>query len=267
MLAYAAIPQDQHVDAFDRWLGIGENTTDTEALDERLRNMYAETSLGDNGVRLGWMNQSVSAFEASDDPFIRLAVALYDSDMQLEDQKKDLSGRYQEARSQYMRSLLAFQKSRGKAVYPDANGTLRISYGVVAGSDPRDGMTYLPFTSLEGIVEKNTGTEPFNAPPALLESIGEQRYGAYADEKLGSVPVNFLSTLDTTGGNSGSPTLNARAELVGLLFDGTFESIISDWDFLPGKTRSIQVDIRYVLWSMEQLGGAERLLKEMGVKD
>ncbi|MEJ2258462.1 MAG: S46 family peptidase, partial [Woeseiaceae bacterium] len=74
-----------------------------------------------------------------------------------------------------------------------------------------------------------------------------------------------LSTVDSTGGNSGSPTINGRAELVGLLFDGTYESIISDWDFLPDKTRSIHVDVRYMLWVMEQLGGAERLLEEMGV--
>jgi hypothetical protein len=101
-------------------------------------------------------------------------------------------------------------------------------------------------------------------PPGLLEAIGEKQYGSYMDEQLGSVPVNFLSTLDSTGGNSGSPTLNGRAELVGLLFDGTYESIISDWDFLQDKTRSIQVDIRYILWTMEQIGGAEHLLKEMG---
>jgi len=265
VLAYAAIPEDQHVDAFDRWFGINGNAVDTEVLDTQLEAMYAGTSLGDTQVRLSWMGKTPEEFANSDDPFIRMAVALYDSDMQIEEQDKDLSGRYQEARPRFMRSLLEFQQARGRVVYPDANSTLRISYGEVTGSQPRDGMAYLPFTSLEGIVEKNTGTEPFDTPPGLLKSIGEKQYGAYIDEQLGSVPVNFLSTLDTTGGNSGSPTLNGRAELVGLLFDGTYESIISDWDFLQDKTRSIQVDIRYILWTMEQLGGAEHLLKEMGV--
>ena len=265
VLAYAAIPEDQHVDAFDRWFGINGNAVDTEVLDTQLEAMYAGTSLGDTQVRLSWMGKTPEEFANSDDPFIRMAVALYDSDMQIEEQDKDLSGRYQEARPRFMRSLLEFQQAHGRVVYPDANSTLRISYGEVTGSQPRDGMAYLPFTSLEGIVEKNTGTEPFDTPPGLLKSIGEKQYGAYIDEQLGSVPVNFLSTLDTTGGNSGSPTLNGRAELVGLLFDGTYESIISDWDFLQDKTRSIQVDIRYILWTMEQLGGAEHLLKEMGV--
>jgi hypothetical protein len=166
-----------------------------------------------------------------------------------------------------MEALLAFEKSRERLVYPDANSTLRITYGMVTGSRPRDGMVYVPFTTLEGIVEKDTGTEPFNMPPGLLKAIGEQQHGAYADERIGSVPVNFLSTLDSTGGNSGSATLNGRAELVGLLFDGTYESIISDWDFLVDKTRSIHVDIRYILWVMEQLGGAEHLMKEMGLRD
>jgi hypothetical protein len=265
VLAYAAIPEDQHVDAFDQWFGINGNVVDTKALDTQLEKMYAGTSLGDTQVRLDWIGKTPEEFETSDDPFIRMAVAIFDDDMQIEEQDKDLSGRYQEARPLFMQSLLTFQQSRGQVVYPDANSTLRVSYGVVTGSQPRDGMVYVPFTTLEGIVEKNTGSEPFDMPPELLKSIGEKQYGAYVDEQLGSVPVNFLSTLDSTGGNSGSPTLNGRAELVGLLFDGTYESIISDWDFLQDKTRSIQVDIRYVLWTMEQLGGAEHLLKEMGV--
>jgi hypothetical protein len=265
VLAYAAIPADQHVDAFDQWFGINGNTVDSKALDTQLDDMYAGTTLGDTQVRLDWIGKTPEEFHNSDDPFIRMAVAIFDDDMQIEEQDKDLSGRYQEARPLFMQSLLTFQQSRGQVVYPDANSTLRVSYGVVTGSQPRDGMVYVPFTTLEGIVEKNTGSEPFDMPPELLKSIGEKQYGAYVDEQLGSVPVNFLSTLDSTGGNSGSPTLNGRAELVGLLFDGTYESIISDWDFLQDKTRSIQVDIRYVLWTMEQLGGAEHLLKEMGV--
>ena len=185
----------------------------------------------------------------------------------LEEEEKDLAGRYQDARPRYMEALLAFEKSRERLVYPDANSTLRITYGQVTGSRPRDGMVYVPFTTLEGIVEKDTGTDPFNMPPGLLQAIGEQQYGTHADEGLGSVPVNFLSTLDATGGNSGSATLNGRAELVGLLFDGTYESIISDWDFLVDKTRSIHVDIRYILWVMEQIGGAEHLMKEMGLSE
>ncbi len=267
VLAYASIPPAQHVMAFDQWLGIEGNQVDGAELDARLDAMYAATSLGDTQARLDGIGKTPAELEASDDPFMRMAVALYEANLRLEEEDKDLTGRYQEARPRYMEALLAFEKSRGRLVYPDANSTLRVTYGRVTGSRPRDGMVYVPFTTLEGIVEKDTGLEPFNMPPGLLEDIREQNYGAYADERVGSVPVNFLSTLDSTGGNSGSATLNGRAELVGLLFDGTYESIISDWDFLVDKTRSIHVDIRYVLWVMEQLGGAEHLMNEMGLRE
>jgi hypothetical protein len=266
ILAYAANPPEQHIRAFDEWLGIGARQVDGAALDARLDEMYSATSLGDTQARLEGIGKTPAELEASDDPFMRMAVALFDADLRFEEEDKDLTGRYQEARPRYMEALLAFEKSRERLVYPDANSTLRITYGQVTGSRPRDGMVYVPFTTLEGIVEKDTGTEPFNMPPGLLETIREQQYGAYADERIGSVPVNFLSTLDSTGGNSGSATLNGRAELVGLLFDGTYESIISDWDFLADKTRSIHVDIRYILWVMEQIGGAEHLMSEMGLR-
>ncbi|MCZ6649781.1 MAG: S46 family peptidase, partial [Acidobacteria bacterium] len=164
-----------------------------------------------------------------------------------------------------MEALIAYLGSQGKAVYPDANSTLRVTFGTVKGSTPQDGLRYTPFTTLEGVVAKDTSESPFDTPARLLAAMRDPAQRRFADPRLGSVPVNFLSTLDSTGGNSGSPTLNGRGELVGLLFDGTYESIISDWDFLPKKTRSIHVDIRYVLWVMDQLGGANHLLAEMGV--
>jgi hypothetical protein len=267
ILAYAGIPPDQHVKAFDKWFGIEAGQVDGAALDARLNEMYAATGLGDTQARLDGIGKTPAELEASDDPFMRMAVALFDADLRLEEEDKDLTGRYQEARPRYMEALLAFEKSRERLVYPDANSTLRITYGKVTGSRPRDGMIYVPFTTLEGIVEKDTGKEPFDMPPGLLGAIRDKQYGTHADENVGSVPVNFLSTLDSTGGNSGSATLNGRAELVGLLFDGTYESIISDWDFLVDKTRSIHVDIRYMLWVMEQIGGADHLISEMGLGD
>lgn len=263
---YAVMPAAQHVKAYDEWLGIEGNKVDSAALDARFDEMYLNTTLGDTQSRLDSIGKTPAELEASDDPFMRMAVALYGSDLRLEEEEKDLVGRYQAARPNYMEALLAFEKSRDRLIYPDANSTLRITYGRVTGSQPRDGMVYLPFTTLEGIVEKDTGIEPFNMPAGMLDSIRQQQYGAHADKQLGSVPVNFLSTLDATGGNSGSATLNGRAELVGLLFDGTYESIISDWDFLVDKTRSIHLDIRYILWVMDRIGGAEHLMKEMDLQ-
>jgi hypothetical protein len=131
------------------------------------------------------------------------------------------------------------------------------------GGSPKDGLIYAPFTTLEGILEKNTGEAPFNAPEHQLELIRESIHGRWEKESLDSVPVNFLSDLDVTGGNSGSATMNARGELVGLLFDGTIESVNSDWDFDPRTTRSIHVDSRYMLWVMDKVDGADHLIEEM----
>jgi len=211
------------------------------------------------------MDRTPEEFRASGDPFLRLAVALSESDLDRERESKTIEGDLLRLRPRYMEALIAFEGSRGAPVYPDANGTIRMTYGTVRGYSPRDGVYYRPFTRVEGIVEKNTGVEPFDAPPALLEAVRARRYGAYRLDALDSVPVNFLSDVDTTGGNSGSPTLDGRGELVGLLFDGTHESIDSDWEFETELNRSIHVDVRYLLWVMREIDHADGPLREMGV--
>jgi hypothetical protein len=165
----------------------------------------------------------------------------------------------------YMEALLA---KSGGLVAPDANGTLRVTYGQVKGVDARDGLYYKPQTTLRGILEKNTGEGDFDAPKAQLDAIRALHAGKispFVDASLGDVPVNFLSTVDTTGGNSGSPTLNAKGELVGLLFDGTYESVASNFVFDLATTRSIHVDAQYMLWNMAEVDGAVNLLREMSI--
>lgn len=266
VLNYAKLPAEQHVQAFDDWFGIRPTGLQEAELDRRLEEMYGQTRLGELETRISWMKAAPRDFEASQDPFIRMAVSLYDSDMEREERDKDLQGRFEQARPRFMEALIGYNQSRGKSVYPDANSTLRVSYGTVKGYSAEDGIHYLPFTTLRGILQKDTGQEPFNAPRRQLKLIRGREFGNYYLKALDSVPVNFLSTLDATGGNSGSPTLNGHGELVGLLFDGNWESIVADWDFIPAVTRSIHVDIRYALWVMEHLDGAHHLLAEMGVE-
>src|ERR1017187_8343138 len=165
----------------------------------------------------------------------------------------------------YMEALL---EKAGGLVAPDANSTLRVTYGQVKGVDAKDGLYYKPLTTLAGIVEKHTGEGDFDAPKVQLDAIKALRSGKktpYIDSSLGDVPVNFLSTVDTTGGNSGSPTLNGKGELVGLLFDGPYESVASNYLFDPITTRSIHVDSRYMLWNMAEVDGAINLLQEMSI--
>jgi hypothetical protein len=266
ILNYAAIPVDQHVPDFDEWFGIQGNEVDEARLDAKLDEMYSRTELGDTEARARWLEADARDIESSSDPFLQMAVRLYDSDMAFEAEDKALTGLFQEVRPRYMTALIAYLDSLGKPVYPDANGTLRVTYGSVRGYVPADATVYTPFTTVNGILQKETGEEPFHSPPELLEGIRQQRFGRYVGEGLGTLPVNFLSTVDTTGGNSGSPTLNADAELVGLLFDGNYESINADWDFNREITRSIHVDIRYVLWIMDQVDDAHHLLREMGIQ-
>jgi hypothetical protein len=158
--------------------------------------------------------------------------------------------------------------SKGQAVYPDANSTLRVTFGKIAGRDHgADGTgAWTAFTTVKGVVAKHTGEGEFNAPEAQLAAIKAKDFGKYVDPKLKTVPVDYLATLDITGGNSGSAALNAKGELIGLAFDGTLDSIISDWDFNKANTRDIQVDIRYILWNMKHVDHADNLLKEMKVE-
>ncbi|MDG1784269.1 MAG: S46 family peptidase, partial [Porticoccaceae bacterium] len=165
----------------------------------------------------------------------------------------------------YMQAIIAFNRDQGKPVYADANSSLRVAVGHVKGYSPQDGLSAEPFTRLEGILAKDSGDDPFDSPKNQLELIKQKQYGDFYVKEIDSVPVNFLSTLDSTGGNSGSPTLNGRAELVGLLFDGVYESIIADWGYDDDTNRSIQVDSRYMLWVMKYLDKADRLLDEMEV--
>ncbi|MDT3308433.1 S46 family peptidase [Shewanella sp. PP-He15 brown] len=261
---YAALPADKRLPALDKAFGIDKKFSEAK-LSKTLDKMYAKTELGTKDVRLAWMDKSVADFKASKDPFIQFAVAMYDTDMAEEKKEKELDGELMKVRPQYMDAIIAYNLEQGKPVYADANSSLRVTVGHVKGYSPKDGLVAVPFTRLEGIVQKDTGVDPFDAPKKELELIKQKQYGDFYVKAIDSVPVNFLSTLDTTGGNSGSPTLNGRAELVGLLFDGVYESIIGDWAYDDNINRSIQVDSRYMLWVMKYLDHADNLLAEMEI--
>lgn len=159
-----------------------------------------------------------------------------------------------------MQGLLAYRRSLGQPVYPDANGSLRLTWGK---GRTRDGQIWTPFTTAEGLLAKHTGKGEFDAPDAAIAAIRAKDYGPYAAPALGTLPVDFMSTVDITNGNSGSSTLNARGEFVGLAFDGTLDGI-SDWAYAADRNRTIHVDSRFMLWTMDKIDGAHRLLQEMG---
>ena len=185
--------------------------------------------------------------------------------LEIERQGKIEAGEQLRYRPVYLQALADYKKSRGEAVYPDANLSLRITFGNVKGYAPRDGVEYVPFTTVEGVAAKQTGADPFDSPKALLDAVKAKRYAGLEDKRIGSVPVDFLSDLDITGGNSGSPVMDAHGKLVGLAFDGNWESVSSNWVFDPVMTRMIAVDSRYLEWIMREVAPAPQLLEELGL--
>ena len=261
---YAAQPKADRNANWDAAIGIKDGMSVAE-LQAAIDKLYAGGKLGDAAVRKAWLDKKQEDFKASDDSFIKAAVALYDVAMKEEAEEEELAGSLQQAYSSYMKAKIAYLKTKGQAVYPDANSTLRVTFGNIAGRPwGADGTTWTAFTTVNGVVAKATGQGEFNAPKAQLDAIKAKNFGNYVDTKLKTVPVNFLGTLDITGGNSGSAALNAKGELIGLAFDGTLDSIISDWDYNKANTRDIQVDLRYMLWNMKHVDHADNLLKEMG---
>ena len=263
---YAAKPASERNANFDAALGIKDGMTPAE-LKALLVPLYAGSKLGDKAERAAWLKRTPAEFKASDDSFIKAAVAMYDEGLKTEAKEEELGGDIQQAYANYMKAKIAYMHSKGQAIYPDANSTLRVTFGQIAGrAHGADGTSWSAFTTVEGVAAKATGSGEFNAPAAQLKAIKAKEYGRYADPKLKSVPVAYLATLDITGGNSGSAALNAKGEFIGLAFDGTLDSIISDWDYNKANTRSIQVDVRYILWNMKHIDHADNLLKEMSVQ-
>ena len=256
---YVALPEAQRNNpVLNQWLG-GNDAAAVDALVGKL----AGSKLGSLEERLKWFNADKAAFESSDDPAIQYAVAVMPALLEQEAKRKTRAGEALTARATYLQAVADYKKSQGGFVYPDANLSLRITFGNVMGYEPKDGVAYTPFTTLEGIPAKDTGVDPFDAPKALLDAVKAKRYGGLEDKRIGSVPVNFLSNLDITGGNSGSPVLDANGRLVGLAFDGNWESVSSNWVFDPVMTRMIAVDSRYMQWIMQEVAPAPQLLKEL----
>jgi hypothetical protein len=154
------------------------------------------------------------------------------------------------------------EMKKGKLLYPDANSTPRLTYGKVKGYKPADGLYYKPFTTLDGVMEKESKTEDIFKVPSKLKQLWEQKdYGRYG--KDGVMPVCFLTDNDITGGNSGSAVLDANGNLIGIAFDGNAEAMACDFMYEPETQRTIVVDIRYVLFIIDKFGECQHIMNEL----
>ena len=251
-----ALPMDQHIGPLDAFLAAHGGIDGTIDL------LFSHTALSHADARLALLDQDAGTLAHSDDPWVQLAEALETWEAPRRARDKQRQGAHERLMPLYMQALLA---SRQGDVYPDANGSLRVTFGKVEGYSPRDGVWYLPHTTVQGMVAK-AGAAPFDAPQRLLDAASHSKDSPWVDPALGDVPVDFLTTLDTTGGNSGSATINGKGELVGLIFDGNYEAMSADWLFDPDHTRSIHVDIRYLLWMLQDVDKAQWILDELGVQ-
>ena len=247
-------------------LGVKAGVKIDEALvDKTLDAWYGAQLIEDEKLRVDLLQHgNAKLLAASKDPFIQAAQRIWPI-YKAEEKKTDArAGELILVRPTYAEGL---KKVLGSMLAPDANATLRITYGTVRSLVP--GSTApadVPFTVASQIVTKATGKEPFDAPAKLTDAIKAKKFGKYADASLGGeLPINFLSDLDITGGNSGSPTLNDRGEFVGLVFDGNIEGVASNVVFNGATTRSIHEDARYMIWTMDTLDGAKHLVTEMGL--
>jgi hypothetical protein len=256
------LPPAQKIQAVEKIVSKDPSLSKEQAVSRFLDRLYSETRLASAEERIKMLHLPRKELLALDDPFIQFASELENERGALDRKNKELSGALSRLMPLYLEGIEVWKKT---TLFPDANGTLRLNFGEVKGYSPRDAVWYDYLTSLSGVVEKNTGKEPFNNPERLLEVYRQGDFGPYVDKKINDVPVNFLTTNDSTGGNSGSPVLNGKGELIGLLFDGTYEAMYSDYYFNPELTRTISVDIRYVLFIADKVDKALNVLEELTI--
>jgi len=253
----AALPAEQKVAAVDALFAGGESAETVAG------KLLAGSQVGELAAREAMFAESVDELTARRDPLLDFALRLVEEIEAVELAEKRRSGAISRLRPTWRRAVAAHA---GRPVDPDANGTLRVSLAHVEGYEPRDAVWYEPRTTLGGMLEKHTGEEPFNAPEAVREAAGRRRESHRFIPELGDVPICFLATGDTTGGSSGSPVVNGRGELVGVNFDRVWENVANDFGYNPAIARNVSVDVRYLLWLLEDVEGpaAARLLRELG---
>jgi hypothetical protein len=249
------LPEEQKIEALDKIIP-------DENIDEFINTLYRTTKLVNDKFLKKALSMSSEEVKELDDPAIKVIVTL---DPQLKS-NKERSKEHSGALNKLHPKLIEFKTDYYKSDFiPDANSTFRLTFGYIRGYNPKDAMYCSPITTFSGVIEKTTGKDPFITPPVLINLYKHKKFGQFFNEKLDDVPVAILYNTDTTGGNSGSPVLNAKGQLVGVNFDRAWEATINDYAWNESYSRSIAVDIRYVLWVTEKFAGADYLLEEMNI--
>ena len=253
---FDALPAGQRFDAYDKLVagktGQAKRNAESEFADKASTGTFTAPEKLVELYDLSW-----AEFETQH-PFV---AALVDERAALAGRTAKFGSNIDQLRLLYTEAIT--QMNGIATPYPDANSTLRFSYGNVKGYAPREAEIRFPFTTVKGMLEKDTGVNPFDAPQKMRDLQNAKDFGRYGEGD--SVVLNFLSTADIIGGNSGSPVLNGNGEQVGLVFDGNYEGLGNDFYYDPDFNRTISVDIRYVLFVTEKFGNAKWVVDEMTV--
>ncbi len=235
----------------------------TATAQEFATEIIQNSKLGDQNYILNTVLANADALQKFDDKLLDFQGKLNNDIVQFAAEQKRREGVLNKLMGDYVAVKEIFQ---AKNFIPDANSTLRLTYGHIKGYSPADATYMKPFTTIEGIIQKgNLGLAEFDYPQEIKTAYLNKNFGPYVQKDLGSVPVNILYDMDTTGGNSGSPIMNANGELIGVNFDRAYDATINDFAWNESYSRSIGVDIRYVLWVADKIDNAHFILKEMGI--
>jgi hypothetical protein len=256
------LPTDQRSESIDKIFTNSSEPVDDSFLDDYIDKLYANTNIGDLEERMKMFHMSKDELEKLDDSFINFAIEFMPELKARRERNKAMSGATTKLYPKLMQAYAAWKEGR---LYPNANGTKRFNWGVVKGYSPRDAVSYKCLTGLSGIMEKETGEEPFIVPEPLKETFHQKDYGSYVDPVIGDVPINFVTTNSGTNGNSGSPILNGKGELLGLDFDTGYEGVSADYMYNPDVCRAIICDIRYVLFLLDKVYHLDNLLSELTI--
>ena len=243
-------------DLFGKFKGNARREAESKFVDTIVRGEYSSAA-----KVAGLYGPRTMEFNQERENILGFARGLAQERAALTGRSTKFAGGIDNLRLNYMRALTEMKGIA--APYPDANSTLRFAFGNIKGYSPREAEYRMPFTTLKGMIEKDTGVNPFDVPQKLKDLQAARDFGRYGEGD--SVVLNFISTTDIIGGNSGSPILNGKGEQVGLCFDGNYEGLGNDFYYDPDRNRTISVDIRFVLFVTEKFGGAKWIVDEMKV--